>query len=84
MGAGIIRVHEPDCNEEFDEKSKSHQDIMMEFDAEMARRSIYLDFEGEGKNARARYPLPHMAGIFRPDPDKGGGGKYETVFFREA
>ena len=56
----------------------------LNFDPGTARRSIYVDFEGEGKNAGSRYPLPHMVGIFRPDPVRGGGGKYEAVFFREA
>jgi hypothetical protein len=58
--------------------------MSLNFDAETARRSIYVDFEGEGKNARSRCPLPHMVGIFRPDPVRGGGGEYEAVFFREA
>ena len=82
MGARITGKH--GGNEKFDESGKRHPGNMREFDAEVARRSIYLDFEGEGRNDRSCHPLPHMAGIFRPDPVKGGGGEYEAVFFREA
>ena len=56
----------------------------LNFDPGTARRSIYVDFEGEGPNNRSDHPLPRMVGIFRPDPVKGGGGEYEAVFFREA
>jgi hypothetical protein len=85
MGARINGIPaKPDVNEKSDEVCKRHSGILMKFDAETARCSIYVDFEGEGKNTRARYPLPHMAGIFRPDPERSGGGKYEAVFFREA
>ena len=56
----------------------------LHFDAKTARRSIYVDFEGVGKNAATDYPLPHMVGIFRPDPVKGGGGEYEAVYFRDS
>jgi hypothetical protein len=85
MGARINGIPaKPDVNEKSDEVGKRHSDILMKFDAETARRSIYVDFEGEGKNTRSRYPLPHMVGIFRPAPVKGGGGEYEAVFFREA
>lgn len=56
----------------------------MIFDSTIARNSIYLDFEGEGKSKKAGIPLPHMAGIFRPNPVSGGGGRYEAVFFRES
>lgn len=57
----------------------------MIFDSVTARNSIYLDFEGEGQgNNAANAPLPHMAGIFRPNPKSGGGGTYESVFFRES
>jgi len=52
-------------------------------DPQIARRSVYLDFEGEGKNSNTGIPLPHMAGIFRPNPVKGGGCSYEAVFFKE-
>lgn len=55
----------------------------MDFDIEVARNSIYLDFEGEGKSNNKGIPLPHMAGVFRPKADKGGGGSYEPVFFRD-
>jgi len=46
------------------------------------RNSIYLDFEGEGKKSDGTIPIPHMAGIFRPNI-KGNGGKYESIFFNE-
>ena len=46
------------------------------------RNAIYLDFEGEGKKASGLIPMPHMAGILRPN-QTGGGGKYSCVFFKE-
>jgi hypothetical protein len=56
----------------------------MIFNSVVARNSVYLDFEGEGKSKNTGIPLPHMAGIFRPNQDKGSGGKYEAIFFKES
>lgn len=53
----------------------------MEFNSTIARNSIYLDFEGEGKKKTAGTPLPHMAGLFRPK-SIGSGGTYEAIFFK--
>ena len=55
----------------------------MEFNSEVARSSIYIDFEGEGKKKTTGSPLPHMAGLFRPNLS-GGGGVYNAIFFRNA
>ena len=56
----------------------------MIFNPQIARRSVYIDFEGEGKNRKSGNPLPHMVGTFRPNPIKGGGGIYKALFFRES
>jgi len=55
----------------------------MNFNAQKARQSLYLDFEGEGRSSLSHCPMPHMLGIFRPHPVRGGSGKYEAVFFNE-
>lgn len=55
----------------------------MIFNSFIARNSLYLDFEGEGKSKNKGTPLPHMAGVFRPDPVSGGGGSYHAIFFKE-
>ena len=44
------------------------------------RNAIYLDFEGEGKKRDGSVPMPHMAGIFKPNV-KGKSGKYKSIFF---
>jgi hypothetical protein len=44
------------------------------------RAAIYLDFEGEGRKHDGTVPLPHMAGVFRPN-QKGKSGKHTCVFF---
>jgi len=46
------------------------------------RNATYLDFEGEGKKRNGAVPLPHMAGLFRPNK-KGKSGKYTCVFFKQ-
>lgn len=47
------------------------------------RCGIYLDFEGEGKKRDAdSAPLPHLAGVYRPDRNKSAGGSYACYFFR--
>ena len=46
------------------------------------RSAIYLDFEGRKSIAGENYPLPHMAGVFRPHPKKGASGKYSANFFK--
>ena len=45
------------------------------------RSAIYLDFEGRKSIEGEEYPLPHMAGIFRPNT-KGKSGKYYANFFK--
>jgi len=55
----------------------------MDFNRIIARNSIYLDFEGEGKSRNTGIPLPHMAGVFRPNPGNGSNEKYEAIFFKE-
>ena len=47
---------------------------------EQFRNAIYLDFEGEGKKQDGTVPMPHMAGLFRPN-QTGKTGKYICVFF---
>ena len=44
------------------------------------RAAIYLDFEGEGKKRDGTIPMPHMAGLFRPN-QTGTNGQYSCVFF---
>jgi hypothetical protein len=50
---------------------------------EELRNAIYLDFEGEGKKRDGTIPMPHMAGIFRPNIT-GTNGKYESIFFNKS
>lgn len=56
---------------------------MITFTEVIARNSIYIDFEGIGKSKNEGKPLPHMVGVLRPNPEKGRGGKYHAVFFRD-
>jgi len=46
------------------------------------RNAIYLDFEGEGKKRDGTVPMPHMAGLLRPN-QTGKSGKYTCVFFKQ-
>ena len=57
--------------------------VRTKFNSEIARNSIYLDFEGEGKKKTSGSPLPHMAGLFRPNSN-GNGGIYDAIFFKSA
>ena len=51
---------------------------------EQLRCSVILDFEGEGrKKGDEISPLPHMAGIFRPN-SRGKSGKYEWIAFKKS
>jgi hypothetical protein len=45
------------------------------------RNAIYLDFEGRKSINDENFPLPHMAGFFRPN-EKGKNGKYNAIFFK--
>ena len=45
------------------------------------KSAIYLDFEGRKSIAGKKYPVPHMAGTFRPEPG-GTCGKYQANFFK--
>jgi hypothetical protein len=47
------------------------------------RNAIYLDFEGEGRKHDGTVPVPHMAGLFRPN-QKGKSGKYTCTFFKQS
>ncbi len=47
-----------------------------------SRDAVYLDFEGRKSIGPEKLPLPHMAGIFRPNK-KGSNGQYEVFFFRD-
>ena len=47
----------------------------------LIRRSLYIDFEGEGRSSNNTLPLPHMVGEFRPNQNKKSG-KYSPVFFK--
>ncbi|MEO2176448.1 MAG: hypothetical protein ABGY96_20400 [bacterium] len=49
--------------------------------AKSFRNSIYLDFEGRKSIDGEDYPLPHMAGIFRPNAN-GKSGVYPVIFFK--
>ena len=46
------------------------------------RNAIYLDFEGEGRKRDGTVPIPHMAGLFRPN-QAAKSGKYACAFFSE-
>jgi len=46
------------------------------------RNAIYLDFEGEGKKREGTAPMPHMAGLFRPN-QTGKSGQYTCAFFKQ-
>lgn len=46
------------------------------------RNAIYLDFEGEGRKRDGTVPMPHMAGLFRPN-QTGKSGKYTCTFFKQ-
>jgi hypothetical protein len=46
------------------------------------RNAIYLDFEGEGENSDGTVPMPHMAGLFRPN-QTGRSGQYTCAFFKQ-
>ena len=49
------------------------------------RFGIYLDFEGEGKKRDTdSAPLPHLAGVYRPNRSKSAGGSYACYFFRRS
>ncbi len=52
----------------------------MELNKDNCRQSIYLDFEGTGRTQENDCPLPHMAGLFRPN-ENGKAGSYEAIFF---
>ena len=45
------------------------------------KSAIYLDFEGRKSIAGEKYPVPHMAGTFRPEPG-GTCIKYHANFFK--
>ena len=46
---------------------------------------LYLDFEGEGKKRDAdSAPLPHLAGVYRPNRSKSAGDSYTCYFFRKS
>ena len=45
------------------------------------KSAIYLDFEGRKSIADKKYPVPHMAGTFRPEPE-GTCRKYQANFFK--
>jgi hypothetical protein len=46
------------------------------------RNAIYLDFEGEGRKRDGTVPMPHMAGLFRPN-QTGRSGQYTCAFFKQ-
>ena len=49
------------------------------------RSGLYLDFEGEGKKRDAdSAPLPHLAGVYRPNRSKSAGGSYTCYFFKKS
>jgi hypothetical protein len=45
------------------------------------KSAIYLDFEGRKSIADEKYPVPHMAGTFRQEPE-GTCRKYQANFFK--
>ena len=45
--------------------------------------AIYLDFEGEGRKRDGTVPMPHMAGLFRPN-QTGKSGQYTCAFFKQS
>ena len=47
------------------------------------RNAIYLDFEGEGKKREGTAPMPHMAGLFRPNQTRKSG-QYTCAFFKQS
>jgi hypothetical protein len=47
------------------------------------RNAVFIDFEGRKSLNGEHYPLPYMAGVFRPRK-KGKNGTYEAVFFKES
>ena len=48
---------------------------------DIIRESVYLDFEGEGRRGDI-FPLPHMAGLYRPKPKGKSWNRYEVLFFK--
>jgi len=46
------------------------------------RNAIYLDFEGEGRRRDGTVPMPHMAGLLRPN-QTGRSGQYTCAFFKQ-
>jgi hypothetical protein len=47
------------------------------------RNAIYLDFEGEGRKRDGTVPMPHMAGLFRPNQTRKSG-QYTCAFFKQS
>jgi hypothetical protein len=47
------------------------------------RNAIYLDFEGEGQKSDGTVPMPHMAGLFRPNQTRKSG-QYTCAFFKQS
>jgi len=45
--------------------------------------AIYLDFEGEGRKRDGTVPMPHMAGLFRPNETRKSG-QYTCAFFKQS
>lgn len=53
------------------------KDNIKDFTPDVAARSYYLDFEGEGKKQDNKTPpLPHLAGVYRP---KNGESKSQYI-----
>ena len=46
------------------------------------RNAIYLDFEGEGRRRDGTVPMPHMAGLLRPNQTRRSG-QYTCAFFKQ-